>query len=89
MSYGDHNIDRVPLYLEASSKDKLVSLMQANNTVNSKSYNYQTPAKDGSKWVVWYYGVLGRDIILSEKDLKNMSTVMGMVPASSNNTESS
>lgn len=87
MSYGDHNPDRVPLYLEASSKDKLILLMQAMNVVNAKSYNFQTPTKEGSKWVVWFYGILGREVIIKEKDLGKIATIGAMIPDASNNAE--
>lgn len=66
-----YNPNLLPVYLEASSKDKLIKLMLLNNEVNASSFNYQTPAQEGSKWVVWFYADLNRHNIPKEKHLNN------------------
>lgn len=59
-------------------------LMQANNIVNGKSYSYQTPVKEGKVWVVWYYGIIGDDKPIKEKDLNKMPSTIGMIPVDEN-----
>jgi hypothetical protein len=49
------NLNNIPIYLEASTKEELMGLMWANNAINSRAYNYMNPFKDGKKWVVWFY----------------------------------
>jgi hypothetical protein len=60
----------IPLFLEASTKEKLVELMYHNNAINGKMYNYMSPFKDGKKWVVWYYSDIHNDKRLTEADLE-------------------
>ncbi len=57
----NNNIFNIPVYLEAKNKDDLVKKMLSNNMLNGKIYNYQTPYKDGKKWVVWYYAEVNKD----------------------------
>lgn len=61
----------VNIYIEASSKDNLVSLQALTNLVNSKAYNYQTPKQEGKKWVVWFFADIQNHIKTTEKDLEN------------------
>lgn len=49
---------KILLYIEASSKDKLVEKMVQNNLANRCQFNYFNPQKDGKKWVVWFKGDL-------------------------------
>lgn len=51
----DYNPNLVNIYLEASDKDELIKMQLMNNMINNKAYNYQTPYKDGKKWVVWFF----------------------------------
>ena len=48
------NFENVNIYLEAKSKDELIAQQILNNNVNQVEYGYQTPMKDGSKWIVWF-----------------------------------
>lgn len=79
MSYGGYDPNRVPVYLEASSKNKLVEMMFVTQEINSTNFNYQTPMKDGSKWVVWFYIDSTRHELISEKDLNKTSSIAGMI----------
>jgi len=54
MSYGA-NLEHVPIFLEANDKTALVRLMILNNNMNGAKYNYMSPFKDGSSWIVWFY----------------------------------
>lgn len=45
----------IPVCLKAKTPEELTRKMLATNALNSKMYNYQTPAKVGKEWVVWYY----------------------------------
>lgn len=51
----------IPVYIEAKTKDELMKKMFQTNLLNGKMYNFQTPMKDGKKWVVWYYADITRD----------------------------
>lgn len=44
----------VKLYLEASSKDELIQKQVDNNNFHSMGFVYDSPIKEGSKWVVWF-----------------------------------
>ncbi len=48
------NLENVNIFLEAKDKNELVALQILNNQVNQIEYGYQTPMKDGSKWVAWF-----------------------------------
>jgi hypothetical protein len=52
----------IPMFLEATTKEKLVELMYLNNIENAKQYNYMSPLKDGKMWVVWYYCDINNDV---------------------------
>lgn len=45
-------------------------LQVLTNHTNGKSFNYQTPMKDGKKWVVWFYADVNNYIASTEEDLK-------------------
>lgn len=45
----------IPLFIEASTREELILLMIANNSINSQAFNYFEPKKDGKKWVVWFF----------------------------------
>ena len=62
----------VNIFIEASSKEKLIALQVYTNTINSRAYNYQTPFKDGSKWIVWFFADYENHIYTSEKDLGDL-----------------
>jgi hypothetical protein len=68
----DFNPNLVNIYIEASSKENLVKLQIMTNNINGKAYNYQTPSKDGKKWVVWFFANWQNHIYTSEKDLNKM-----------------
>ena len=57
-------------YIEASTKDKLIELQLLNNEVNGKQFNYQTPYKDGKKYVVWFFADISRLVKIDETYLK-------------------
>lgn len=63
------NISLVMLWLEATKKENLVALMRYCNDVNMRAFNYQSPMKDGSKWIVWFYADPTRDKIPTEKEM--------------------
>jgi hypothetical protein len=69
----------IPVYIEASSKQNLIQLMLYTNRVNSRSFNYQTPMKEGKKWVVWFFADLESTTIVQEKDLKKTITALGVI----------
>lgn len=89
MSYSTQDDKLIPMFLSASSPERLMQLMFANNVVNSKSYNYQTPSRDQDiGWVVWYYGQLGVDKQVKEEDLDKLPTDIGLIDVEvSNNVE--
>lgn len=57
----NNKIQNIPVYIDADSKDELIKKMLSNNLINQKVYNYQTPVKEGRKWVVWYYADVYND----------------------------
>ncbi len=61
--------------MEASSKENLVKMQILTNQINGKAYNYQTPQKEGSKWVVWFFANWQDHTALKEKDLDEMLPV--------------
>lgn len=63
------NISLVMLWLEATKKENLVALMRYCNDVNMRAFNYQSPMKDGNKWIVWFYADPTRDKIPTEKEM--------------------
>ena len=48
------HINEIILYLEASSKQELVKKQHENNRFHGTGFKYDTPMKDGKKWVVWF-----------------------------------
>ena len=48
-------LNNVNIFLSAKSKEELVLLQVANNTINQIQYAYQTPTKDGKEWIVWFF----------------------------------
>ena len=53
----DANLDLVPLFLEADSREDLIRLMLVNNHINSRKFNYMgPPVLENKKYVVWFYG---------------------------------
>lgn len=88
MSYPTQNDKLIPMFLLASSPERLMQLMFANNAVNSKQYNYQTPVRDELGWIVWYYGIIGTDVAIKEEDLEKLPTDIGLIDVrASNNAE--
>jgi hypothetical protein len=77
--FGDFNADRVPVYLKAKSKENLIKMMHAVQMINSKNYNFQTPMKEGSEWVVWFFADLKSDQLIAESEIKKIVTVIGTV----------
>ena len=63
------NPNLVNIFIEASSKENLVKLQVLTNGMNGKAYNYQTPYKDGKKWIVWFFADWQNHIYTSEQDL--------------------
>lgn len=64
-----YNPNLVPMMISASTSQKLELLMQLNNSINAKNYNYMNPIPMGKKWVVWYYGDIFQDQRPAEKDI--------------------
>lgn len=79
MSYGGYDPNRIPVFLEASSKEKLMELMLVMQDINSTNFNYQTPMLENKKWVVWFFADLNKHKIIKEQDLKKISSVVGMI----------
>lgn len=66
------NPNIINIFIEASTKENLVKLQLLTNNINGKAYNYQTPYKDGKKWIVWFFADYENHIYTTEKDLENM-----------------
>ena len=45
----------VNIFLRANTPEELVAIQLANNAINGMQYKYQTPMKDGSKWIIWFF----------------------------------
>ena len=69
------NPNLVNIYIEASTKDNLIKLQAMNNMVNAKAYNYQTPYKDGKKYVVWFYADFTNHRYVDESQLDQLLNV--------------
>jgi len=52
------NLDLVPVFLEADSREKLVRKMVINNYFNHAKFNYMEPRFEKNKYVVWFYADL-------------------------------
>jgi len=48
------HINEVKLYLEASSKEELIKKQIDNNRFHGMGFQYDSPIKDGKKWVIWF-----------------------------------
>jgi hypothetical protein len=48
-------LNNVNIFLKGKTPEDLVKLQLANNAINGIQYKYQTPMKDGSSWVVWFF----------------------------------
>lgn len=59
----ENNLFLVKVFIEASSKDELISLQLKNNFVNGFRFMYGDPVKEGKSWVVWYFADVGRHVI--------------------------
>lgn len=88
MSIPANDPKRVPIYLTASSRDNLILLMEATNQLNYRSFNYMQPVKEGDEYVVWFYGNRERDIIVTEDQLDQIPSEIGLLDIKpSNNVE--
>ena len=52
---GNKNLFRIPIYLEAGSKDELVKKMLENNLKFDMEFEYFDLQIEGKKWVAWFY----------------------------------
>ena len=62
----DRSPGLVKLFIEASTKEELVVLQIRNNVINNTRFIYDTPMKDGDKWVAWYFGQVDETVIIKE-----------------------
>lgn len=62
----------VNIFIEASSKEKLIALQVYTNTINMRAYNFQTPHLDGDKYVCWFFADYESHIYTTEKDLGDL-----------------
>jgi len=67
----ENSASLVKVFLEANTKQDLIRKQLANNIAHSKRFIYDTPMKDGRKWIVWYFGEVGEDFIL--KGIRKMN----------------
>ena len=68
----DTNPFLVKLFLEANTKEELIALQIVNNLKHGMRFIYDSPVKDGSKWVVWYFGMADEAGIF-EKSMEKVS----------------
>ena len=48
------NLNEIPFFIQASTKEKLVQLMFLNNKLNGTRFSYYSPILEGKNWVVWF-----------------------------------
>ena len=63
------NLSLVLVSIEASNRDNLIALQNYTNNINYRAFNFQSPMKDGTKWLVWFYADISRDKIPTEKQM--------------------
>lgn len=63
------NLSLVLVSIEASNRDNLIALQNYTNNLNYRAFNFQSPMKDGTKWLVWFYADISRDKIPTEKQM--------------------
>lgn len=63
------NLSLVMGSIEASNRVNLILLQKYTNEINGRAFNYQSPMKDGSKWIVWLYFDPTRDKLPTEKQM--------------------
>jgi len=49
------NLESVNIFLSAKTPEEIVGLQILNNAINGIEYHYQTPMKDGDKWIIWFF----------------------------------
>lgn len=59
----ENNLFLVKAFIEASSKEELISLQLRNNVANGFRFIYGDPVKEGKSWVVWYFADVSRHMI--------------------------
>ena len=69
----DTKLSNIPVFIEASTKKELMRKMFNTNFINQRSYNYQTPIKDGNKWVVWYFADIEHHQHIDDKKLQEVA----------------
>ena len=50
----EKNVFKVPISLEANSRDELTFKCMENNRVNNIMFDYYFFQKVGSKWIAWF-----------------------------------
>jgi len=60
------DVFRIPQFLEARTKQRLVRAMLLNNLKHSMEFNYFGIQKDNGKWIVWYRWPVDRSNIINE-----------------------
>jgi len=63
------NLSLVLVSIDASSRGNLVAMQNYTNNINGRAFNFQSPMKDGSRWVVWFYADITRDRLPTEKEM--------------------
>lgn len=58
MAHFGANLDLIPMYLEAKTREELMRLMWANNYANHMKFNYMEPRLENKKYIVWFYADL-------------------------------
>jgi len=47
-------MNEIKLFLEANSAQALVKAMHENNVKHKKGFKYDTPHREGKKYIVWF-----------------------------------
>lgn len=59
-------IMRIPVSIEANSRDELSRACLENNLRHQLEFEYFQIVKDGTKWVAWYYADVSRVKVLGK-----------------------
>lgn len=62
----DIKLTRIPLFLEASSKKKLVKKMLKNNLESGLAYEYRDIQQEAGRWIAWYVADLENAVFKGE-----------------------
>lgn len=67
-------LELIPVFIEADSKQDLIVKMLLTNRLNVTKFNYMQPTLEKDKWVVWFFADLKKyksvdDLNDQEKEL--------------------